>query len=130
MRVGRGGQGVQGCSGSRAHNNIAEMPRIYESPITKMAYDTFNTGMSKHTALFTKSRKNIVNYIQRSSLDESFLVAHVIRMGAEQTIVMMTATNMNDTDDIIERTDQVRAVAKKRAKLDASIKRGFATLYD
>ena len=32
-------------------------PKIYKSPINEIAYDTFNTGASKHAALITKSRK-------------------------------------------------------------------------
>jgi hypothetical protein len=129
-RAGWGGRGGQGRGGSRTHNSIAYLPKIYKSPITEIAYDKFNTVVSKHAALFTKSRKNIANYIQRSSLDEGFLVAQVIRTGAEQTIAMPAAADANDADAVIVRTEQVRAVAKRRAKLDASIKRGFATLYD
>ena len=102
---------------------------IYKSSITKIAYSTFNTGTSKHAALFTRSRQNIENYIQRSSLYEGVSVAQVICIRAEQTIVMPAADNANDADAVIMRTEQVRASAKMRAKLDASIKRGFATLY-
>ena len=53
----------------------------------------------------------------------------MICIRAEQTIVMPAADNANDADAVIMRTEQVRASAKMRAKLDASIKRGFATLY-
>ena len=48
----------------------------------------------------------------------------------EQTIDMPAAAPANDPDAAIVRTEQVRAIAKRRAKLDASTKRGFAILYD
>ena len=111
-RTGRGGRVGQGRSGSRTRNNIAYPPKIYKSPITEIAYDTFNTGASKHAALFTKSRKNTANYTHRISLDEGFLVVQVIRMGAEQIIAMPAAADANDADAVIMRTEQVRVVAK------------------
>ena len=88
----------------RARNKIAYTPKIYKFSITKIAYDTSNTGASKHAALFTKSGKNISNYIQLSSLDEGFLVAQVIRTGEEQTIVMPAAANVNDAGAVVVRT--------------------------
>ena len=63
-------------------------------------------------------------------MDESFLIAQVIRTGTAQTIEMPPAADVNDPDAVIVRTEQVRAIAKRRAKLDASTKRGFAILYD
>ena len=63
-------------------------------------------------------------------MDEGFLVAQVIHTGAEQTIAMPAAANMNDADAAIVIIEQVRAVTKTCARLDASIKRGFVTLYD
>ena len=129
-RGGQGGQGGQGCGGSRARNNIAYTPKIYKSPITETDYDTSNTGTSKHDALFTKSRKNIANYIQRSSLNEGFLVAQVIRTGAQQTTAMPAAADANDADAVLVKTEQVRTIVERCAKLNASIKRGFATLYN
>ena len=61
--------------------------------------------MSKQFTLFTESRKNIVNH-------------------------MPAAANANNTDTIIVRTEKVRAIANRHVKLDVSIKRGFAALYD
>ena len=84
--------------------------------------------MSKHAVMSTKSRKNIANYTQMSSLDEGFLVAQVIRTGVEQTIAMTAGADANNADAVVVRTEQVRAVAKRLAKLDASIRRGFTTL--
>ena len=65
-----------------------------------------------------------------SSLGEGFLVAQVIRTGAEQTIAMPTAAGTNNVDVVIVRTEQVRALDKRRVKVDSLIKRGFATLYN
>ena len=36
----------------------------------------------------------------------------------------------NDAGTVIMMTEQIRAIARRRAKLDASIKRGFTTVYD
>ena len=110
-----------------ARNKIAYMPKIHKSPIIKIAYDTFNTGAGKHAILFTKSRNNLANYIQRSFVDEGFLVAQVIHTGAEQTITMPAAAGVNNTDAVVVRTEQVGAIARRCANLNASTRRGFAT---
>ena len=71
---GRGRRRVQ-------RSNTFSSPKIYKSLIVKIVYDVFNTGTSKHVALFNKSRKNITNFIQQSSLKEGFLVAEMICTG-------------------------------------------------
>ena len=75
-------------------------------------------------------RKYIANYLQRSSLNEGVLIAQVTHTGVEKIIVLLAATDANDADAVIERIEQVSSVAKRRAKLNAPIKREFATLYD
>ena len=71
-------------------NTAAYKPKIHKSPIIEVTNDTFNTGASKHASLFTKSRENIANYLQRISLDEGFFVMQVIHTGVEQTITVRT----------------------------------------
>ena len=51
-------------------------------------------------------------------------------MGVEQTIAIPAAADTDDADAVNVRTEQVTALAKRRAKLDVSVKRGFASLHD
>jgi hypothetical protein len=53
--------------------------KAYELPITEIAKYTFNTGENKFAAQFTESREKVVGYVQRSGMDESYLVAETIR---------------------------------------------------
>jgi hypothetical protein len=75
----------------------------------------------------------VANYLQRTAADEGYLVAETIRTGKEQIIVLPPAVNPNavDADDQkIIREEAVRAIAKRKAKLDNALKKGFATVYD
>ncbi len=75
----------------------------------------------------------MANYLQRTAADEGYLVAETIRTGKEQIIVLPPAVNPNavDADDQkIIREEAVRAIAKRKAKLDNALKKGFATVYD
>lgn len=47
-----------------------------------------------------------------------------------QTIEKPVQADPNDADAVVIGTEQVRAIAKIRYKLGASIKRAFTTLYD
>ena len=50
--------------------------KAYQSPITEIAKNTFNTGDSSFAAQFTESRERIANYCQRNAgLAEGYLVA-------------------------------------------------------
>ena len=62
-----------------------------------------------HAALFTKSRKNISNYLQCSSLEEGFLIAQIICTEQVQIIKMPAPAD----PAVIIRLEQVRAVAKR-----------------
>jgi len=95
--------------------------------ISEIANDTFNTGQNQFTAQFTQSRKNVVNYLQRMASDEGYLVAETMRMGKLQTIVLpppIDATASNAEDQEIIREEAVRAIAKRKAKLDSELKKG------
>ena len=63
-----------------------EATKGFKSAISKIAQDTFNTGQNKFAAQFTQSRKNVANYLQRTSASEGYLVAQTVRTGKEQTI--------------------------------------------
>ena len=58
------------------------------------------------------------------------MVAQIIHTGTEKIIGMPAPADANDPDAVIIRTEEVRAVSKRRSRLDSSIKVGFATLYD
>ncbi len=75
----------------------------------------------------------MANYLQRTATDEGYLVAETIRTGKEQIIALPPAIDPNaaDTDDQkIIWEEAVRAIAKRKAKLDNALKKGFATVYD
>ena len=107
--------------------------KAYESPITEIAKYTFNTGENKFAAQFTDSRERVAGYIQRSGMDESYLVAETIRTGTAQTIALPGPVDANAPDKAdleIIRMEVVKSVAKRRQKLEDSLKKGYATVYD
>ena len=60
-------------------------------------------------------------------------MAQTIRTGEQQVIALLAAISEDDPDAVdneIIRTEEVRAIAKRRANLDIDVKGGFATLYD
>ena len=95
--------------------------------ISEITNDTFNTGQNRFTAQFTQSRKNVVNYLQRTASDEGYLVAETMRTGKLQTIVLplpIDTTASDAEDQKIIREEAVRAIAKRKAKLDSALKKG------
>lgn len=106
--------------------------KAYESPITEITKHTFNTGENKFAAQFTESRERVAGYIQRSGMDESYLVAETIRMGTAQTIALPGVVNANAPDKAdleVICMEVVKSVAKRRQKLEESLKKGYATVY-
>ena len=75
--------------------NINATAKAYESPITKIA---FNTGKNKFVPQFTKSRERVAGYMQQSGMEESYLVAETIRTGMAQTILLPPPVNTNAPD--------------------------------
>jgi hypothetical protein len=109
------------------------MTKGFKSAISKIAHDTLNTGQNKFAAHFTQTRKNVANYLQRTSASEEYLVAKTVRSGREQTIVLPDAVDPNalDVADLtIIRAKEVKTIAKRRLKLQDSLKKGYATVYD
>ena len=75
----------------------------------------------------------MANYLQRTAADEGYLVAETVQTGKEQIIALPPAIgpNVADADDQkIIREEAVRAIAKRKAKLDNALKKGFTTVYD
>ncbi len=46
----------------------------------------FNTGENKYAAQFTRSREEVANYLQRTSAEEGYLVAEMVRTEKQQII--------------------------------------------
>jgi hypothetical protein len=132
---GRGGGGrrpqryfPQGRGGGAAVSSKA-----YESPITEIAKHTFNTGENKFASQFTESLERVVGYVQRGGMEESYLVAETIRKGVAQTIALPPPvdTNAPDKADLeLICVEVVKSVAKRRQKLEESLKKGYATVYN
>mgnify|MGYP006216894827 CR=1 FL=1 len=60
------------------------LSKVYESPIAEIAKHTFNTGENKFAAQFTESRERVAGYIQRSGMEESYLVAESFLVSADK----------------------------------------------
>ena len=128
--AGRGGGGRKPRYFPRAG---LEATKGFKSGISKIPQDTFNTGQNKFAAQFTQSRKNVANYLQRTSASEGYLVAETVRTGREQTILLPAAVDAsapNAADLKIIRDKEVKTIAKRRLKLQDSLKKGYATIYN
>jgi len=138
--IGRGG-GRGGGGGKRPQRYFprgrgggATAPsKVYESPIAEIAKHTFNTGENKFAAQFTESRERVAGYIQRAGMEESYLVAETIRTAKAQTIALPPPVNANAQDKAnleLIRVKVVKSVAKRQQKLEESLKKGYATVYN
>jgi hypothetical protein len=66
-------------------------------------------------------------------MDESYLVAEIIRMGTAQTIALPPPIDKNAPDKAdleVIHVEVVKSVAKRRQKLEESLKKRYATVYD
>ncbi len=129
--MGRGGG--RGTRHLKFHPRAGESTKGYKSTISKIATDTFNMGQNKFAVQFMQSRKNVANYLQRTSANEGYLVAETVRTGREQIIELPAAVDLNaaDADDQrIIRGEEVKTIAKRRLKLAESLKKGYAMVYD
>ena len=75
-----------------------KLTKGYKSVIAEIAQDTFNTGQNKFAAQFTQSRKNVANYLQRTSASEGYLVAETSQTGMEQTIPLPPSVDPDAPD--------------------------------
>jgi hypothetical protein len=119
--------GGQGTRNLKFHPRTRESTKGYKSAISEIATDTFNTGQNKFAAQFTQSRKNVVNYLQRTSANDGYLVAKTVRTGREQIFDLPVAVDPNAAnadDQRIIRTEEVKSIAKRRLKLAESLKKG------
>ncbi len=131
--AGRGGARKARYFRQKGGGNFTATVKAYESPITEIAKYTFNTGENKFAAQFTESRERVAGYVQRSGMDESYLVAETIRTGTAQKIDLPAAVDPNAPDKAdleLICIEVVKSVAKRRQKLEESLKKGYATVYD
>ena len=106
--------------------------KAYKSSIPGIEEHMFNTGQNKFAAQFTQSHKNVANFLQRTAHDKGYLVAETVRTGKQQTIDLPPPIDGNDpnAEDLkIVRAEEVKSVAKRRLKLEESLKKGYATVY-
>ena len=64
--------------------------------------------------------------------DEGYLVTETVRTGKQQTIDLPPPIDGNDpdVDDLkIVCAEEVKSVAKRRLKLEESLKKGYVTVY-
>ena len=128
--MGRGGG--RGTRHLKFHPRAGESTKGYKSAISEIAMDTFNTGQNKFAAQFMQSQKNVVNYLQRRSAHEGYLVAKMVRTGREQIIELpptIDPSAANVDDQKIIRAEEVKTIAKRRLKLADSLKKGYTTVY-
>ena len=131
--AGRGGGRKPRYFPRKGGGNFTATAKAYKSPITEIAKYTFNTGKNKFAAQFTELRERVAGYVQRIGMDESYLVAETIRMGTAQTIALPRPVDANASDKAdleIICVEVVKSVAKRRQKLEESLKKGYATVYD
>jgi hypothetical protein len=129
--AGRGG-GRGGRGKPRYYPQLGET-KGFKSMIPKIMHNTFNTKKNKFAAQFTQSWKNVANYLQCTAALEGYLVAETVRMGRKQVIDLPSAINPNDLeleDKKIIQAEEVKTIAKRHLKLEDSLKKGYATVYD
>jgi hypothetical protein len=129
---GRGRSGSRGKSRYHPQGGV-DMTKAFKSAISKITEDTFNTGQNNFTAQFTQSRKNVSNYLQRTSAYEGYLVAKTVRTGKKQIIELPPAVDESAADaedQKLIRAKEVKTVAKMQLKLGEALKKGYATVYD
>jgi hypothetical protein len=71
----------------------------------------------------------VANYLQRTAAEQGYLVAETVRTGKAQTIALPLPINVSvaDTEDQkVIQEEVIRAIPKRKAKLDGALKKGYA----
>jgi hypothetical protein len=74
--AGHGGGGRKGRYFPREGG--IKIVKPHKSTISEIVQNTINTGHNKFAAQFSQLRKNMANYLQRSSAAEGYLVAETL----------------------------------------------------
>ena len=78
----------------------------------------------------------MANYLQWTRADEGYLVAKTVRTRKAQVIALSVPVDANAPDAVDQRIIQdtrrshIKAIVKKKAKLDSTLKKGYATVCD
>jgi hypothetical protein len=119
-RAGRGG---------RFYRGQGDPPtKGFKSVISKITNETFNTGQNRFAMQLTQSRKNVANYLQQTGADEGYQVTKTVRTGKQQIIALPPPVNANTLDaedQKIIHKEGIRAIAKRKAKLDNALRKGL-----
>jgi hypothetical protein len=105
----------------------------FNSTISKTANDTFNMGQNQFAPECMQSRKNIANYLQRSTAsNKGYLVAETVRLEKQKVIVLPPPIDQAPADvkdQKIIHKEAVQAIAKQRERLNSTLKKGYATVW-
>jgi hypothetical protein len=132
-------QAAAGCGGGHSGRGKPRYyPRLgetkgFKSAISKIVHDTFNMRQNKFATQVTQLQKNVANYLPSTAALEGYLVAETVRTGRKQVINLPSAIDPNDPeleDKKIIQAEDVKTIAKWRLKLEDSLKKGYATVYD
>ncbi len=75
----------------------------------------------------------MATYVQCTAAEEGYLVTETVRMGKAQTITLPLPVDVSATDaedQKFMRGEAIRVIAKRKAKLDGTLKKGYATIWD
>jgi hypothetical protein len=61
---------------------------------------------------------------------EGYLVAETVHTGKKKVIKLLATIDPNNLDKIIIRAEEVKTIAKRRLKLEDSLTKGYAKVYD
>ncbi len=76
-------------------------------------------------------QKNVANYLQWMVSKEGYLVSETVRTRKQQVIVLPPAIDQLAADVKNQKIickEEVRAIAKQRARLDSMLKKGYLTV--
>jgi hypothetical protein len=75
----------------------------------------------------------MASYLQRTALDKGYLVTKRVWMGKKQTIALPAPIDpyaADATDQKIIRDKVVKAITKRKAKLDSALKKGYTMVWN
>ena len=77
-------------------------------------------------------REEVANYLQRTSVEEGYLVAETVQTGKQQLIPLSPPIdpNVEDKADLeIIRAKDIKTITKRQQKLKETLKKGYTTVY-
>ncbi len=74
----------------------------------------------------------MANYLQCTVVDKVYLVAKTVTNGKAQLIALPSLIDTKALDIVNKdlQEEAIRAIAKRKAKLDNTLKKGFAMVFD